>query len=74
MTDFVQVRSWHIARERAFDPTVTLCGLKVRSHPFPGEHQASGYALELPAGKSCEACLRIFARTPQDEDIGGGQE
>lgn len=51
---WVKIKSWHAVRlTRSIEPR-TLCGRK-----------ASGDAEvvdTLPAGKSCESCLRIVAR------------
>lgn len=52
---WVFIRSWHAVRTptRMFNTYVTLCGRRAT---------ASLTADELPAGKSCEVCLRIVAR------------
>lgn len=63
---WVQIRSWHALR--AFElSSPTLCGR--RAGP-----QAE-ISTELPAGKSCETCLRIIARKvdapdPSDGNVG----
>jgi hypothetical protein len=57
---YVKIDSWHIEREG--DQTHTLCGLTVRAHPDPKEHeyQATAWAEQIPANqKTCETCLRI---------------
>lgn len=73
MTDWIRVVSWHVLSEHS--QLLTLCGLKVRAHPEQGEHQAQGWAVELPPNqKSCESCLRALARRRPDEQIGEGQE
>ena len=47
---WVQRRSWHAIRE----PGKTLCGLVWHDHAARTD--------TLPAGRSCETCLRIIAR------------
>lgn len=51
---YVKIRSWHavLTPTRVPDTYKTLCG-----------RRASGDTVtDLPAGKSCEACLRLVAR------------
>lgn len=48
---WVRIRSWHALRD---DNGHTLCG---RQPPIAPE-----WSEMLPAGKSCETCLRIVAR------------
>lgn len=51
---FIKIVSWHvIKRETGIGPK-TLCGRYVQ-----GDAQR---AEALPAGKSCEVCLALFAR------------
>ena len=51
---WVRIRSWHAVRlTRSIDPR-TRCG-----RTAAGDAETSD---ELPAGKSCETCLRIIAR------------
>ena len=61
MDPFVQVRSWHIIRSWTRVPgrARTLCGLSVVTQ---GEGKVNATAPGLPAGKSCETCLRIDKR------------
>ena len=51
---WVLIQSWHGVRTSARVPGrwITLCGRKAYSEPVD----------DLPAGKSCETCLRIVAR------------
>lgn len=54
MWGYVRIRAWHIVKTptRMFDTYVTLCG-----------RRATGETVDaLPAGSSCEACLRIARR------------
>ena len=75
MTDRLWVRrreglSWHIVRGTSYQATgvtssVGLCGLRIRID------QPAEWADTLPAGKSCEMCLRLHARvtdTPATND------
>jgi hypothetical protein len=63
---WVRIRSWHAIG--TFDLAgPTLCGRRPKAQ--------SDIASELPAGKSCETCLRIVARKadepePENEDVG----
>lgn len=62
---WVQIRSWHIVSlwsDRA-GHTRTLCG---RSIGDIGH--AARIVDDLPAGKSCEACLRIAVRLTDKPD------
>lgn len=52
---FVFIRSWHTIRLSRDGRYVTLCGRLAHY----AAHQTSD---ELPAGRSCESCLRIVAR------------
>jgi hypothetical protein len=54
---WVKLRSWHAARPKDHADT-TYCGRDI----------AAGAAVSdvLPAGKSCELCLRIVARLNDD--------
>lgn len=73
MTDWVRVLSWHV--QVPGNQLLTLCGLKVRAHPGPGEHQANGWETVRLPRPTCENCLRIlFLRegTRPDEEIGQG--
>ena len=52
---WVLIQSWHGVRWKVLDNPprwTTLCGRKTYSDPVD----------DLPAGKSCETCLRIVAR------------
>lgn len=52
--EWVLIKSWHAIRlTRSIEPR-TLCGRKAT--------RESETSPTLPAGKSCEACLRIVAR------------
>ena len=52
--EWVKIRSWHAVRlTRSIEPR-TLCG---RTASMRGQRSET-----LPAGKSCESCLRIIAR------------
>lgn len=52
--EWVQIRSWHAVATatRVANTYKTLCGRRASGAAEP----------ELPAGKSCESCLRIVAR------------
>jgi hypothetical protein len=53
---WVMIRSWHAVRTTyVTGGLVTLCGRVVA-------HGATASVDALPSGKSCETCLRIFAR------------
>ena len=51
---YVKIRSWHAVSTATRVPNnyVTLCGRRANGALEP----------DLPAGKSCESCLRIIAR------------
>jgi len=56
---WVQIKSWHAARPKDHADT-SYCGQNlIRAIPLP-------ISDELPAGKSCESCLRIVARIKDD--------
>lgn len=53
---WARIRSWHgIRRATAEGNLETLCG---RTTPPTAETRET-----LPAGRSCESCLRIYGRT-----------
>jgi len=54
---WVKIRSWHAARPKDHADT-SYCG-----RDLDGSMPISD---ELPAGKSCESCLRIVARLNDD--------
>jgi len=55
---WVRIRSWHVVRlTRSLTP-ITVCGRHATA-----EHRTSNV---LPAGRSCESCLRIVARQGWD--------
>jgi hypothetical protein len=55
---WVLIRSWHAIRLFRRDGSVeTLCGRVTGTLHEPGHIEE-----ELPEGKSCETCLRIYAR------------
>jgi hypothetical protein len=60
---WVLIRSVHALRPDEHFGPVTYCG-----------RDAAGRAVsaELPAGKSCELCLRIVARIADDASLQGG--
>lgn len=54
MIDWVEIKSWHVVKLTRSIEARTLCG---RAAKVGAEIKA-----ELPAGRSCESCLRILAR------------
>jgi hypothetical protein len=52
---WVRIRSWHAVKTYTRTPggVLTLCGRSVIMRPVVDT---------LPAGRSCESCLRIYAR------------
>lgn len=57
---WVQRVSWHAVRPHAVrEPGRTLCGLVWHDHAAQTD--------TLPAGRSCETCLRIIARRADKE-------
>ena len=53
---WIQITSWHAYNEGT---ARTLCGRHIPLTRVPIESRLKE---ELPAGKSCETCLRIYAR------------
>lgn len=58
--EWVQIRSWHqvLTPTRVPDRYVTLCGRRALGPTVPG----------MPAGKSCEVCLRNAEWLRESED------
>jgi hypothetical protein len=54
---WVKIESWHAARPRDYTETA-YCGRSLEGQ--------TEFSDELPAGKSCESCLRITARLIDD--------
>lgn len=52
--DWVQIRSWHIIKLTRSILPITLCGRHTK--------EGAKVSNELHSGKSCESCLRIYAR------------